>query len=482
MSSEKKEEGFWDKKFYYDALETYSKDLEKVEDFGLDGEEFKAFSFLSKEDAEKMNNFVSDFQNATKTAAESEAMKNYSKGIKDFTSTADEWQNGAKDKVDEIKNGALYGLGVAKNAVESALAWGAILLDNDAANSLLDKFEEYTKNALVSGATNWLGNYKSIVGVSFNGKETPSKRDKAGLPESSEEKETSNTDTEAENQSEFSLSNYKNKEIKDLFLSGPDLFSNSFDVFLNTYSIDKNGAGNFAFISSNNSDSDTFKSFMKNTEEISVRSSHISIPMRLQNSYSQKFFNRSTEIASHGVSFENKATLSLDLDSNLNILDLIYKLNNLNLYKYSTGAELNDDGNPFLDKAETNKITSASFENKNMINLIVNSRSFSTFHQYFFNPNMQGLANNIIYIFKNIKFLGLDSISFSRDTAEIETKEFEFTFENLYTAYKLGPDLSNTTTNLSDSDNKNKIYINNPSIVMDGLHSADSDIVFIRTI
>jgi len=243
-----------------------------------------------------------------------------------------------------------------------------------------------------------------------------------------------------------------NPYIKKMFEAGPDLFSNSFDIFFIVESLDGKkdfiGPSDIKFGETDKN----LNALISNYNDLTVRTASISIPQRMQSSYTQKILNLSTEMVSHSVEFENKAELKIDLDSSLSVIDLINSLSGLPDYtKKSSIADSAEENTTEKEKYTFSKNNNddeptfgASYHNSSIkrLDIYVNSRSFKNIHHLYWNPNAEGSINNIIYVFYNCKFLGTDSISFSRDSVDVQNKSFPFIFEHLYEVYKMYSDIA----------------------------------------
>lgn len=354
-----------------------------------------------------------------------------------------DWINGGKDWLEGVKDWVNVGAEYTKKALDWA---NPLFLNNTATKNLLDAFGKETFSWAANKATAWMGGTTVFGDIDLSVL--------TGDGSTPKEKQTSPTyvvsNISISDKNKFKNKfNIQNEYLKKLVSAGPDLFSNSFDVFLLMDS-----GGKLSGLNINNirkiSRDENLKNILSNLNDITVRTSSISIPQRLQSTYTQKFLNISTEIASHSVEFENKAELKIDLDSSLSVLNLINSLGGLP--EYTKKSSISDDNNYLFEENENNFKYNfgSSYNNADIpqrLDIFVNSRSFNNVHDLYFNPNTEGTMNNIIYIFYNCKFLGTDSISFSRDSFSVQNKSFPFVFEHLYEAYKLYPDISEGNLN-----------------------------------
>ena len=279
-----------------------------------------------------------------------------------------------------------------------------------------------------------------------------------------EKKEISNIDFTSKNTFTNPVSLAFNKNVQKMIDAGPDLFTNSFDTFFLVESKGENSSF-FPLQTSNLKFKPTpMESFLDNFSEISIRNSKISIPQRLSGTYDQKFLNESITKVNHAIEFENKAELSLDLDSNLLVIDLINNLANLPNWIckiQDNDGEFNFDSKQSFSENDA-QFFSTSYNRGSgnfQLDIVVNSRSFNIIHSAFYNPNKETEVNNILYIFQNVRFLGTDSISFDRASWSLQNKSFPFVFSSLFEVYKVTSDLK------VDSDNKDGIIVH--PIMMD---------------
>lgn len=377
--------------------------------------------------------------------------------VKDFDEWATEKWTGFFTKSDEegvhsygdFMSYAEDALTIATDYTKKALEWAnSFGLDNESTKNTISLFENPLTNLLSSCMTSWMGvNITTSGSDNYNSGPSQEKNE-----ETEREKEVSNLNFTEPNPFENPTNLIFNKNIQKMIDAGPDLFSNSFDTFLLVE--DKKGNKFFPL------KKDYLKflpvpmeSFLDNFNEISIRNSKISIPQRLNATYDQKFLNQSITKVSHSVEFENKAELSLDLDSNLLIIDLMNNL--VNLPNWICKVEDSDGELSFTNKQEFedgdySKFFATSYNRGNgnlQLDVVVNSRSFKPLHHAFYNPNYETDVNNILYIFQNVRFLGTDSISFDRASWSLQNKSFPFVFSNLFEVYKVTSDLATKDSN-----------------------------------
>ena len=377
-------------------------------------------------------------------------------GQAEWISTWDNWVNenielakGIEDLVD--------GLDIATDYTKKALEWAnSFGLSDSATKKTIDNLQNPLTNYLTSLITAWMGGYGTLAGTdNFSSSVTTNMQE--------EKKEVSNIDFTSKNTFANPVSLAFNKNVQKMIDAGPDLFTNSFDTF---FLVENKKENIFSPLQISNLKfkPTPMESFLDNFNEISIRNSKISIPQRLSGTYDQKFLNESITKVNHAIEFENKAELSLDLDSNLLVIDLINNLTNLPNWicqiKDNDGAFTFDSKQSFSEENAQFFATSYNRGSGNLqLDIVVNSRNFNIIHSAFYNPNKETEVNNILYIFQNVRFLGTDSISFDRTSWSLQNKSFPFVFSSLFEVYKVTSDLK------VDSDNKDGIIIH--PIMMD---------------
>ena len=372
-----------------------------------------------------------------------------------------DWDNLVNEDIELATKGMedlVDGLSIATDYTKKALEWAnSFGLSDSATKKTIDTLQNPLTNYLTSLLTSWMGGYGTLAGTdNFSSSVTTNMQE--------EKKEVSNIDFTSKNTFTNPVSLTFNKNVQKMIDAGPDLFTNSFDTFFLVESKGENSsfsplkATHLKFVPT------PMESFLDNFSEISIRNSKISIPQRLSGTYDQKFLNESITKVNHAIEFENKAELSLDLDSNLLVIDLINNLTNLP--NWICQIKDNDDAFTFDSKqsfSENDAQFFATSYNRGsgnfQLDIVVNSRSFNIIHSAFYNPNKETEVNNILYIFQNVRFLGTDSISFDRTSWSLQNKSFPFVFSSLFEVYKVTSDLK------IDSDNRDGIIIH--PIMMD---------------
>lgn len=372
-----------------------------------------------------------------------------------FSGTDKEGVHGIGDLLSYASDGLTIATDYTKKAIEWADSFG---LNNSATKRTIDTLENSLTNWLTAKMTAWMGGYGTLAGSSnFSGSDSVTTNTKE------RQKEISNIDFTRKNTFENPVSLTFNKNIQKMIDAGPDLFTNSFDTFL---LVENKKDNNFYPIRMSNLKfkPTPMESFLDNFNEISIRNSKISIPQRLSGTYDQKFLNESITKVNHSIEFENKAELSLDLDSNLLVIDLMNNLINLPNWIckiQDNDGEFNFDSTQSFSENDSQFFaTSYNRGSGNLqLDIVVNSRSFNILHSAFYNPNKETDVNNILYIFQNVRFLGTDSVSFDRTSWSLQNKSFPFVFSSLFEVYKVTSDLK------TDNDNSDGIIVH--PIMMD---------------
>lgn len=370
------------------------------------------------------------------------------------------WDNLVNEDIELATKGMedlVDGLSIATDYTKKALEWAnSFGLSDSATKKTIDTLQNPLTNWLTSLMTSWMGGYGTLAGTdNFSSSVTTNMQE--------EKKEVSNIDFTSKNTFANPVSLAFNKNVQKMIDAGPDLFTNSFDTFFLVENKKDNKfsplqISNLKFVPT------PIESFLDNFNEISIRNSKISIPQRLSGTYDQKFLNESITKVNHAIEFENKAELSLDLDSNLLVVDLINNLANLPNWickiQDNDGAFTFDSKQSFSENDAQFFATSYNRGSGNLqLDIVVNSRSFNIVHSAFYNPNKETEVNNILYIFQNVRFLGTDSISFDRTSWSLQNKSFPFVFSSLFEVYKVTSDLK------IDSDNSSGIIVH--PIMMD---------------
>ena len=370
-----------------------------------------------------------------------------------------DWDNWVNEDIELAKGieDLVDGLDIATDYTKKALEWAnSFGLSDSATKKTIDTLQNPLTNYLTSLLTFWMGGYGTLAGTdNFSSSVTTNMQE--------EKKEVSNIDFTSKNTFANPVSLAFNKNVQKMIDAGPDLFTNSFDTF---FLVENKKENIFSPLQISNLKfkPTPMESFLDNFNEISIRNSKISIPQRLSGTYDQKFLNESITKVNHAIEFENKAELSLDLDSNLLVIDLINNLTNLPNWicqiKDNDGAFTFDSKQSFSEENAQFFATSYNRGSGNLqLDIVVNSRSFNIIHSAFYNPNKETEVNNILYIFQNVRFLGTDSISFDRTSWSLQNKSFPFVFSSLFEVYKVTSDLK------IDSDNKDGIIVH--PIMMD---------------
>ena len=372
-----------------------------------------------------------------------------------------DWDNSVNESIELGTKGMedlVDGLSIATDYTKKALEWAnSFGLSDSATKKTIDTLQNPLTNWLTSLMTSWMGGYGTLAGTdNFSSSITTNMQE--------EKKEVSNIDFTSKGTFANPVNLEFNKNIQKMIDAGPDLFTNSFDTFFLVESKGENSsfsplkATHLKFVPT------PMESFLDNFSEISIRNSKISIPQRLSGTYDQKFLNESITKVNHAIEFENKAELSLDLDSNLLVIDLINNLTNLPNWickvQDEDGALTFDSKQSFSEENAQFFATSYNRGSGNLqLDIVVNSRSFNIIHSAFYNPNKETEVNNILYIFQNVRFLGTDSISFDRTSWSLQNKSFPFVFSSLFEVYKVTSDLK------IENDNSDGIIVH--PIMMD---------------
>ena len=286
-----------------------------------------------------------------------------------------DWDNWVNEDIELATKGMedlVGGLSIATDYTKKALEWAnSFGLSDSATKKSIDTLQNPLTNYLTSLLTSWMGGYGTLAGTdNFSSSVTTNMQE--------EKKEVSNIDFTSKNPFPNPVSLAFNKNVQKMIDAGPDLFTNSFDTFFLVENKKDNKfsplqISNLKFVPT------PMESFLDNFSEISIRNSKISIPQRLSGTYDQKFLNESITKVNHAIEFENKAELSLDLDSNLLVIDLINNLTNLPNWicqiKDNDGAFTFDSKQSFSEENAQFFATSYNRGSGNLqLDIVVNSR------------------------------------------------------------------------------------------------------------
>lgn len=269
------------------------------------------------------------------------------------------------------------------------------------------------------------------------------------------------------NSSESSKNRLRQKNnpfIRDMLLAGPDLFSNMFDVYLRFNNIPTNPdltlnvenslsdptsyvyfipilAVNKEGEKSELKQSYALESTFNDVYSISVRTASVDIPLINRGTTDIPFLNTKITRPNGLVEYDLQGTLSIDCDANTYVNDMFLALAGLQRDgKFRNGKsttfepikkEMYDHVShyPFMAPAKTGyQMTS--------VDIVVSSHGLGAYHDKNVNPGGGGFFSNILYVLKDVRFLGSSDIKFSTESDSSQTIEAGFIARRIETYYK----------------------------------------------
>ena len=254
-----------------------------------------------------------------------------------------------------------------------------------------------------------------------------------------------------------------NPFIRDMLLAGPDLYSNMFDVymrfnntptspdltvnnennlsdptsyvyFLPVIVADKNGKAKTKY-------SYALESTFKDVYSLSVRTASVDIPLINRGTTDIPFLNTKITRPSGTVEYDLQGTLSVDCDANTYVNDMFMALAGLQRDgKFRNGKSATFEPIrkgmydhvthfPFMAPAKTGFQMSS-------VDIVVSSHGLGMYQDKTVNPGGGGFFSNILYVLKDVRFLGGSDIKFSTDNDSSQTIEAGFIARRIETYYK----------------------------------------------
>ena len=282
-----------------------------------------------------------------------------------------------------------------------------------------------------------------------------------------------------------------NPFVRDMLLAGPDLCTNMFDVYLrfNRYGdsstdepepistsyvyfvpvlyADKNGK-------IQTKHSEALKSTMNDVYSLSVRTASVDIPMINRGSTDVPFLNTKITKPSGNIEYDMQGVLSVDCDANLYINDMFLALSGLQRdgkFRSASNTFENIKNGMFDHNTHFPFMAPARLGRSNTtIDLIVSSHSLGVYHDLSFNPGNGGFYSSILYVFKDVRFLGGGEIKFSTESDSMQSIDVGFIAKRLETYYK--PD-NNQSKQTSTTEGTKKADIK-ASLNFDGRNRSNT--------
>ena len=273
----------------------------------------------------------------------------------------------------------------------------------------------------------------------------------------------------------------RNPFVEDLLAAGPDLYSNMFDVYLrfnkkssgnssNGQKVDE-GFSSYSYVyflpvisvknggAVINTETHALKSTFEDVYSLSVRTASVDVPMINRSTTSLPLLNTKVERPTGSIDYDLQGTLSIDCDANTYVHDMFMSLSGLQrdgYFKNNTETALKPIKDelydhilhfPFMAPART------GFHNTS-IDLVVSSHSLAAYSNKNVNPSAGGFFSNILYVFKDVRFLGCNDIKFSNESDSSSSVDVGFIAKNLETYYKPDNVIFGTNTGI----NKSKVF------------------------
>lgn len=253
-----------------------------------------------------------------------------------------------------------------------------------------------------------------------------------------------------------------NPFVRDMLLAGPDLYSNMFDVYLRfnnkptstdiTYP--KEGdilePTSYMFFTPvlnanldgkiDNTYTHVFESTFRDVYSMSVRTASVDVPMINRTISDLPFLNTKVTRPSGMTEYDLQGTLTVDCDANTYVNDMFLALAGLQrigTYKDANGKQ------SYINKNMYNHVSQFPFMapaklgfQMSSVDLIVSSHSLCAYHDKTVNPGGGGFFSNILYVFKDVRFLGGSDIKFSTESSESQAVEAGFIARRVETYYK----------------------------------------------
>ena len=254
-----------------------------------------------------------------------------------------------------------------------------------------------------------------------------------------------------------------NPFVRDLLLAGPDLYSNMFDVYLrfnNTPTFPRDSEEQPTSISdptkyiffcpvlisdkkgkATQKSSFVYQSTFQDAYSMSVRTATVDIPLVNRGSTSIPFLNTKVERPSGMIEYDLQGTLSVDCDANTYVNDMFLALAGLQrdgLFRNGKNPQLEPIKKDMFDHSSHFPFMAPAKLGFQMtsVDIVVSSHSLNMYNDKTVNPGGGGFFSNILYVFKDVRFLGGSDIKFSTESDASQTVEAGFIARRLETYYK----------------------------------------------
>lgn len=254
-----------------------------------------------------------------------------------------------------------------------------------------------------------------------------------------------------------------NPFVRDLLSAGPDLYSNMFDVYLrfnNTPTFPRDSEEQPTSIpdptkyiffcpvlisnrkgKATQKSSFVYQSTFQDAYSMSVRTATVDIPLVNRGSTSIPFLNTKVERPSGMIEYDLQGTLSVDCDANTYVNDMFLALAGLQrdgLFRNGKNPQLEPIKKDMFDHSSHFPFMAPAKLGFQMtsVDIVVSSHSLNMYNDKTVNPGGGGFFSNILYVFKDVRFLGGSDIKFSTESDASQTVEAGFIARRLETYYK----------------------------------------------
>ena len=254
-----------------------------------------------------------------------------------------------------------------------------------------------------------------------------------------------------------------NPFVRDLLLAGPDLYSNMFDVYLrfnNTPTFPRDSEEQPSDVSdptkyvffcpvlivdkkgkATQKSSLVYQSTFQDVYSMSVRTATVDIPLVNRGSTSIPFLNTKVERPSGMIEYDLQGTLSVDCDANTYVNDMFLALAGLQrdgMFRNGKNSQLEPIKKGMFDHVSHFPFMAPAKLGFQMtsVDIVVSSHGLNMYNDKTVNPGGGGFFSNILYVFKDVRFLGGSDIKFSTESDASQTVEAGFIARRLETYYK----------------------------------------------
>ena len=184
-----------------------------------------------------------------------------------------------------------------------------------------------------------------------------------------------------------------------------------------------------------------YQSTFQDAYSMSVRTATVDIPLVSRGSTSIPFLNTKVERPSGMIEYDLQGTLSVDCDANTYVNDMFLALAGLQrdgLFRNGKYPQLEPIKKDMFDHSSHFPFMAPAKLGFQMtsVDIVVSSHSLNMYNDKTVNPGGGGFFSNILYVFKDVRFLGGSDIKFSTESDSSQTVEAVFIARRLETYYK----------------------------------------------